>query len=442
MQKQLLFKCLTLCLLAVVLLIPLGMIEGAINERSAYRAEAVRAIAANSAGQQTITGPLLVIPVEEEYDEAFAAKEGDPSRTVRKKRQLVITVTPKTLALEGGLKVERRAYGLHSAAVFEFQGSLTGSFDPPTEADLPPRGINSTLSWGKPRLVVGIEDPRGIAIDPKIVIGERELAPQKGTLHTAFKGGFHAMLPWTAKELTQRLPFRIDLRLAGTESFALAPTADMTTADLRANWAHPSFSGGFLPRERSIDDKGFRAQWSVSSLAANLRNDVIGNRESAGEATAFRVRLIDPVDVYRLAVRAVKYGILFIVLSFSAFFMFETIKSLRMHPIQYLLIGLALAIFFLLLTSLSEHIAFHWAYLASALASLSVIGIYLASVLQGWRRSAGFTGALGLLFGALYGVLQSEQNALLLGSLLLFAVLATLMTATRRIDWYQLGQDA
>ena len=170
--------------------------------------------------------------------------------------------------------------------------------------------------------------------------------------------------------------------------------------------------------------------------------DRASNVESAApesRAKGFQVRLIDPVDVYRQALRAVKYGILFIVLTFSAFFMFEQLKSLPIHPIQYLLVGLAQAVFFLLLTSLSEHISFSLAYLVAASACIILIGIYLAAILRGWRRGLGFTVALSILYGALFGILRSEQNALLLGSLLLFVALAALMLGTRRIDWYRMG---
>lgn len=148
------------------------------------------------------------------------------------------------------------------------------------------------------------------------------------------------------------------------------------------------------------------------------------------------MRLIEPVDVYQQATRSVKYGFLFIVLSFAAFFVFEQLKNLRIHPIQYLLVGLVQAVFFLLLTSLSEHMAFSVAYSLSATASVVLVGVYLASVLHGAARAIGFSTAMGMLYAALFGILQSEQNALLLGSLLMFSLLAAVMLGTRKVDWY------
>ena len=212
---------------------------------------------------------------------------------------------------------------------------------------------------------------------------------------------------------------------------------EVSTAELRGNWPHPSFGGNFLPRSRELNKDGFVARWSTTGLASASE----ASKAQAQDA-GFQVRLIDPVDVYRQALRAVKYGVLFVVLSFAAFFTFENLKALPIHPIQYMFVGLTQAVFFLLLTSLSEHISFSLAYLAAATASITLIGVYLASILRGWQRGVGFSSALVILYASLFGILRSEQNALLLGSLLLFVALAGLMLGTRRIDWYGLGQPA
>ena len=450
MQKPLLWKCLTLFGLGLLLLVPLGMIESTVLERSAYRDEAVRQVAANSAGTQTMVGPLLVIPVEEEYDDEETVGEGEKRRvrTVRRKRSHEVVLFPKKLTLDGDLNVEKRAYSLHQVAVFELQGALAGSFDPPAEADLPSRGPNAVLTWGKARLVMGLADPRGIVTEPRIMLGDHELTPQLGTGLGSMKSGFQAAIAETVPGMTKPLPFRIDMKLAGTESFGMIPLGDQTVASLRSNWANPSFSGGFLPRSRAVDESGFTAKWSVTSLAANVQREVLNppgktvNGQpvsgSVEDMNSFRVKLIDPVDIYHQSVRATKYGILFVVLTFAAFFMFETVRNLPIHPIQYGLVGLALALFFLLLLSLSEHVSFSLSYAIAAFASITLIVVYLSTVLRGWLRALGFGGGLSLLFGSLFGVLLSEQNALLLGSSLLFMVLAALMLATRGVDWYRL----
>jgi len=439
MKNPLLQKCLLLALIGALLLIPLSMIESTINERTAHRAEAIRAIAASSAGEQSIGGPVLTIPVEEEYDdEQIENSNGEQrTKTIRRKRTHTLTVLPRQVHLDGGLNVEKRAYGLHETAVFELQGALAGSFETPDAAALPELGKNARLTWGTPALSVGIADARGITGEPKVELGGKRLDLRRGTKAACLKTGFHALADTPHDGKVGTLPFRIELRLAGTGSVGFVPLGEISTAELRGNWAHPSFSGDFLPRSREIGADGFTARWSTTALAANA-----GSAPIDGNASGFQVRLIDPVDVYRQALRAVKYGVLFIVLAFSAFFTFEHLRSLPIHPIQYLLVGLAQAVFFLLLTSLSEHIAFALAYLAAAAASIALIAIYLAAILHGWRRGLGFAGALATLYAALFGILRSEQNALLLGSLLLFVALASLMLGTRRIDWYRLGKPA
>lgn len=436
MKNLLLQKCALVALIGALLMIPLAMIERTIDERTAHRAQAIEAIAASTAGEQSIVGPVLTVPVEEEYDDELVEEiNGEHKKKItRRKRLHTLSVMPRQVHFDGGLNVEKRAYGLHETAVFELQGKISGSFETPGLAALPALGPNARLTWGLPTVSVGIADARGITGEPKVLLGSQTLSLRPGALVKGMKTGFHVVGPAPLSEKSERLPFQIDLSLAGTGTLGLVPLGEVSTAELRGNWPHPSFSGDFLPRSREIGASGFTARWSTTALASNAESAT-----PEGRARGFQVRLIDPVDVYRQALRAVKYGILFIVLTFSAFFMFEQLRSLPIHPIQYLLVGLAQAIFFLLLTSLSEHISFSLAYLVAASACISLIGIYLAAILQGWRRGLGFTAALSMLYGALFGILRSEQNALLLGSLLLFVALAALMMGTRRINWYRMG---
>ena len=437
MKNPLFLKCALLALIGALLLIPLAMIEHTIDERTLHRAEAIRAIAASSAGEQSVSGPMLTIPVVEEYDDEQVEEVNGETRkkSVRRKRTHTITVLPRQLDFKGGLNVEKRAYGLHETAVFEMQGGITGSFDLPGPAALPTLGQNAVLSWGAPVLSVSVADARGITGAPKIVLAGAALTPHRGSKAGAARNGFHALAEQIDGARPATLPFRVELALAGTGSFDFVPVGETTTAELKGNWPHPSFGGNYLPRSREVAKDGFSARWATTALASNAAGDPV----KAG-ADGFEVRLIDPVDIYRQALRAVKYGVLFIVLSFAAFFMFEHLRTLPIHPIQYLLVGLAQAVFFLLLTSLSEHIAFPLAYLAAAAASIVLIGVYLAAILRAWWRGLGFGGALTILYAALYGILRSEQNALLLGSLLLFLALAGLMLGTRKIDWYHLGK--
>jgi inner membrane protein len=292
--------------------------------------------------------------------------------------------------------------------------------------------------------------------------GTRDLRNHIPGMHAAIPapsmeddGGHKTDLTLAASEV------ELDMNLLGTQNLSISPIADDNRIDLHSTWPHPSFSGRFLPNERTIDGGGFSAQWQISSLAsqAHTQVSIVGERgsSSSGTTAAYRggqppevevpeleriesinIGLVDPVDIYTQADRASKYGILFIALTFVAFMLFELIKRLSIHPLQYLLVGLALAIFFLLLLGLSEHMQFLKAYLIAASACIALQFFYLSGVLKSWLRAAGFAAMLAALYGVLYSLLISEDNALLMGSLLLFGVLSTIMVLTRKVDWYEL----
>ncbi|OYU45018.1 MAG: hypothetical protein CFE44_09760 [Burkholderiales bacterium PBB4] len=433
MKNALWLKCVMVAMLGLMLWVPLLMIENTIQERTRYRGEAIQTIAASSAGEQRLWTPSLSIPVEEEYDEPVSGwtKASTTPAITRKTRLHTLQVQPVVADLKGRMEVERRKLGLFSTPVFELNATLSGHYVTPTVKDLPSLGPNAKLKWGAPVLSVRIGDTRGISNAPQVTLAGSTLAVEAGSLSREKGSGFHGVanalyLDGSAKNL----PFTVTFRLVGTGSFGFIPAGETVTADLSGNWPHPSFGGDFLPRSRTVQDAGFNASWGTTALASNGRSAEQG----------FQLRLIEPVDVYQQATRSVKYGFLFIALSFAAFFLFEQLKQLRIHPIQYLLVGLAQAVFFLLLTSLSEHMDFALAYGASATASVVLVGVYLASVLHGAERAMGFSAAMGTLYAALFGILQSEQNALLLGSVLMFLLLAAVMLGTRKVDWY--GQTA
>jgi inner membrane protein len=275
-------------------------------------------------------------------------------------------------------------------------------------------------------------------------------------------GGVHAVLPASVVAGDRiAFPAQFGFALRGTEALAIAPLADANRIVLDSPWPHPQFNGDFLPRSHRVDATGFHAEWDVSSLASNAQAqyreggdavpaDAPKVHEGRGVAVATAataqpgidrvgLSLVEPVNLYSKVDRATKYGLLFVLLTFIGFFMFETLRQLPIHPIQYALVGLALAIFFLLLLSLSEHIAFGAAYLVAATACLGLIGFYVGNVLRSRARGMGFAAMLALLYAALYGLLMSEDNALVLGAGLLFVVLAAIMVATRKVDWYQEG---
>jgi len=245
---------------------------------------------------------------------------------------------------------------------------------------------------------------------------------------------------WAILKGAPAFPLKFTFARRGTEALQVTPIADSNRIVLTSPWPHPQFNGDFLPRGPRIGDNGFQAEWDVSSLASNAQAQYReGGSEKAAAMDAIGLSLVEPVDLYSKLDRASKYGLLFVLLTFVGFFMFETIRQLPIHPIQYLLVGLALAIFFLLLLGMSEHIAFDISYLAASIACIGLLGFYLAHVLRSRARGVGFAVMLGSLYAALYGLLLSEDNALVLGSVLLFAILAAIMVATRKVDWYQVA---
>lgn len=438
------FKILMVLGLTLAILVPLTMIRGVIHEREGYRAEAVAKVARSTAGRQSFAGPVLVVPYREQVEVIERDKYGVEQAVQRiEERQWVFF--PKTLDVGGTLKPEIRRSGLYKVRVYAWQGRAQAAFDVRIPDDADPARVRSI---GQPRLGYAIGDVRGLRGKPRLRVGGRDLPVLQG-LDEQGGGGVHALLPVPHAGQQLKLQSRFDFNLAGTEALDVVPLGDSNHVVLDSPWPHPSSVGTLSPGTLDVGDDGFHAQWELPALAANtqalyLRAMQRGGKEFSEPGAlagidSIGLALIDPVDVYTKADRATKYGLLFVVLTFVGFFMFELIKQLRIHPIQYALVGLALAIFFLLLVSLSEHIDFGWAYLAASIACIGLLGFYLSAVLHSVLRGLGFAAMLATLYAALYGLLVSEDNALVLGAGLLFVILSAIMVLTRKVDWYRLS---
>ena len=431
--------------MTLAILIPLAMIRSTIQERQTYRQQAVAGIARSYAGVQALSGPVLIVPYVETVDVEEKDSQGTLRRVTREQPGHW-TFFPATLSISGHLQPDVRRRGLHQVRIYELRGIADATFDATVPANTNPLRVRKI---GEPWLSYGMADVRGLIGSPKLVInGAQRLIEQGG--HQG--QGIHARLPTPTSGETIKMTTQLVFVLGGTESLALVPLGRSNRFAIDSTWPHPQFTGSFLPRSRTIDDHGFRASWEVSSLATNAQSQYLdgktlptpagvdnNGRPPAPGIDAVGLSLVDPVNVYTQADRASKYGLLFVLLTFVGFFMFELIKQLPIHPIQYGLVGLALAIFFLLLVSLSEHIEFNVAYLISSVACIGLLGVYLSAVLRSARRGIGFAAMLSLLYMTLYGLLISEDNALVLGAGLLFVILAAIMLITRKIDWYQLS---
>jgi len=443
-------KILMVLAMTLAILVPLTMIRGIINERESYRAEAVASVARSTAGKQSFAGPMLVVPYRQTIDAVERDKYG-VEHAVQRVEEKQWVFFPKTLDVGGKVRPETRRRGLYEVRVYEWQGHAQAGFDVQIPDDPDPAHARSI---GRPWLGYAIDDVRGLRGKPRLQVDGRDVVVSQG-LGGRNGEGVHARLPAPRAGQRLRLGTRFDFALAGTEQLTVVPLGDSNHVALDSGWPHPSFVGRLSPNRLQVGDRGFSAEWNLPALAANTQAQYLrgmklvdgaregGQRIDASTALAgvdsIQLLLMEPVDIYTQADRASKYGLLFVALTFVGFFMFELIKQLRIHPIQYGLVGLALAIFFLLLVSLSEHIAFGWAYLAASVACIGLLGFYLSAVLRSVVRGVGFATMLATLYAALYGLLISEDNALVLGAGLLFVILAAIMVVTRKVDWYRIA---
>lgn len=465
MQKTLFTKSLTVGLLMLIIGIPLMMIEDTIKARSNFRNEAVRSIAADSVGQQTLLGPILVIPYSEQYEEEEVVN-AVTKLTIKRQHSLQkrLYVFPDDLKMQSTIDTDQRYRGIHKVLVYSGQNDINGSFHLPNLSAFQREKSGSTIVLGNAFVSIGLSDTRGLKNVPSMRWDGQEIEFQQNSQLNYIKQGLHAPVGKIPTENNKAIAFTLSLHIDGIEQFSLVPIAKNNQVTMRSKWEHPQFYGRFLPspKERKIDASGFQATWKISSLSSNAQQQFLGNEccqqetkvltsapngvEAAAQSVAnidsFGVAFIEPINIYSQSDRAIKYGLLFVALSFAAFFLFELLKQLPIHPIQYALVGLALVLFFLLLVSLSEHLQFVWAYIIASTACLSLISFYLSYALQSWKRGVGFGVALTLLYGVLFGLLQSENNALVMGSILLFSVLAAIMLITRKVDWYQIGKQS
>ena len=412
-------KFLLVGLLALLLFVPVLMIQNLVAERQQRRNEVVHGIAEGWGKRQVVSGPYLAVPFERHWTEVRRETVDGKLREIRIERaeSQVLRVLPASVDWSGDADIGEKARGIYKARLYNVKLHAQGSIDVPARAAH--EDGTSRYKWGTPRLVVGVSDPLGIRAASGSHAFEPGAPASGGALQSVLRG-HDLSKPGTVE-------FSIDLELAGSEAFSIAPLGADATIALRADWPHPSFQGRFLPAAHDIGADGFTARWKISRLAS----------QGIGDAGA-SVWFIEPVSLYQQLERASKYGFLFIGLTFAAFLVFELLRRLAIHPVQYTLVGLALAMFFLLLVALSEHIEFAVAYAAATAACVGLVTTYLVWVLKSARIALAFGAALAALYAALCALLKAEDYSLLGGSLLLFGLLAAAMLATRRVAWYQL----
>ena len=429
LKSPLFWKITTLIGCIVLLSLPLMMVRELINERADYRSEVVDAIEQSTSGSQKLAGPLIAIPITETLTRMENQKE------VNYQRSWVYYWLPESLAVAGKQTVESRRVGIYSGQVWHNTLQIKASFDPLRLAAL--RKTNIVL--GQPRLVVSVGDPRGIGAIHAPEVNSNVLSVEPGLGISGDGAGIHMPMPALAAD-NKPLEIAFSLDLNGTGEFSLVPLGRNSELQLTSNWPHPGFLGSFLPTQREVSAAGYRAHWQSSWFANDMGSYFKDDMEIPwSRLPAFSADVMSLADQYQLTDRATKYAILLIGLTFMAFFVFESLTRRPLHPMQYLLVGLSLVLFYLVLLALSEHIGFTAAWLAASLSGAVMNGIYLQAVLRGWRNSLLFVAALLLLDGVMWFLLHSEDSALLLGTGVLALALSVLMFLTRRVDWYALS---
>ncbi|EPY5181343.1 TPA: cell envelope integrity protein CreD [Klebsiella pneumoniae] len=429
LKSPLFWKITTLIGCIVLLSLPLMMVRELINERADYRSEVVDAIEQSTSGSQKLAGPLIAIPITETLTRMENQKE------VNYQRSWVYYWLPESLAVAGKQTVESRRVGIYSGQVWHNVLQIKASFDPLSLAAL--RKTNIVL--GQPRLVVSVGDARGIGAIHAPEVNGNVLSVEPGLGISGDGAGIHMPMPALAED-NKPLEIAFSLDLNGTGEFSLVPLGRNSELQLTSNWPHPGFLGSFLPTQREVSAAGYRAHWQSSWFANDMGSYFKDDMEIPwSRLPAFSADVMSLADQYQLTDRATKYAILLIGLTFMAFFVFESLTRRPLHPMQYLLVGLSLVLFYLVLLALSEHIGFTAAWLAASLSGAVMNGIYLQAVLRGWRNSLLFVAALLLLDGVMWFLLHSEDSALLLGTGVLALALSVLMFLTRRVDWYALS---
>jgi len=423
----------------------LSSIEGLVSERSARQTEAVRSVQQASAANQHLIGPVLERQCTERWEAVRG--EGRERTTFTDARQIVQRWPAEQLVASTQLAMEPRYRGLYKVNAYLSRWTLQARWPQGLPAAPAALHADGQVQCEAPRVWIALHDVRGVR-RATLQAGGHPLAVSGGTGHPAYTQGLQATL--ATPKPGEALQLDAELELVGSSELALVPAAADVQWTLNADWPHPSFGGQFLPVQRTVRESGFEATWRVSQLAsgatAALLKDApvcgVDGNASQGCLETLAVSLIDPVNPYVMSDRAVRYGLLFVALAFTGLGLCELLSRQRrpVHPVQYALVGLALATFFLLLLSLSEHLPFGWAYAASGLACLGVMSGYVSTVLGGWRGGLVFGGAGAFTLGLLYWLLMREQTALAIGSVAALAVLAAVMWLTRRIDWFALAR--
>ncbi|MDD2983683.1 MAG: cell envelope integrity protein CreD [Crocinitomicaceae bacterium] len=432
LKNNIYFKIGTILLIILLLMIPTSSIRGLIYERENTQEEAIHEVSSKWGEAQTISGPFISIPYYRYHKEY--SKKDSTEKIIQFKEY--IHILPSQLDIQGSINPEKRYRGIYEIVVYNSQLNISGTFN---KFDIGTLDIQQkNILFDKAEFVVGINDLRGIEEQIKLTWGTEKVSFNPGVSSNDVVGtGINALLKLDPTDST-KYTFNLSIHLKGSQQLYFTPVGKITDINISSEWPNPSFNGAFLPDHRNISEKGFKANWNVLHLNRNFPQIWIGDQHSIQES-AFGIDLLLPVDNYQKSYRSIKYAILFIVFTFLVFFFIEILNKVFIHPIQYILVGVALIVFYTLLLSISEHLQYNLAFIVSALATLILIAGYVRAILSSAKLMWLITGILTVLYSFIFVIIQLQDYALLIGSIGIFIILGLVMYFSRKINWYDLN---
>jgi len=422
-SNKTLFKGLITGALILIMMIPTIFVSNLVTERQKRQEEVVKEVSSKWASDQTIAGPYIFVP--------YTVNE-----TGKDNRLVVVTkhvlLLPENLAISGDMSPEIRPRSIYKVLLYKSSLKTNGNFSIHLPKEIDP----ASLQLADAKICFGITDFKGI--EERIVInfngGTYELSPGLPA-NDIDTNGLSAPVKLALTDFGKSIDFNMQLKIKGSEQLHFVPLSGNTSVSLQSSWSNPSFDGNNLPGERRVDKDGFAAKWTINK--ANLPfGTVLPGTVFNKDNFSFGISMLQPADQYAKTMRSVKYAILFIGLTFSLFFIVEVMQKKPLHPVQYVLVGLALVIFYTLLLSVSEFMVFDQAYLIAAIATILLITLYAKSHFENWKTATLFGAVLCGLYGFIFVLIRLEDTALLVGSIGLFLVLAMVMYGSRKIDWY------
>lgn len=431
-KKSITLKLITITIIMLLLLIPKSMITSLIYERQGLSTKVIKDISAEWANEQTISGPILTIPVIYRYQKKTTDKDGKEDFEYFNETKH-LRVLPSKLNIKGHVTPKQRNRGIYKAMLYKSDLNISGTLSIPEI-----KGDNiHEIKWNDAYITLAISDLRGISNEIKFEFAGDTLTAESGSNISSFESGITMRCTGLQKKSKQKLPFSMHLKLKGSNGLNFIPDGDVTDINITSEWPDPSFSGYVLPDAHNITNSGFTAYWKLLQLNRNYPTSWYGNDHfKSQKKSAFGFSIFKGNDHYQKSLRSVKYGAMIIALNFLVFFIVEVLNKKRIHPFQYILVGMSLVLFFSLLVALSEQIAYNAAYLCSAITTILMVSLYSESVLGTWKLAYLMCATLSGVYIFLYFTLQSTDYALLIGSIGLTAILAASMYFTRNINWY------